>query len=140
MPMETIAELEHLKVEQWLTTGQLINCLPVGEVAVSRGVNPFYLTHKLGGFLLYHDMESLNSQSQSGQYLPLTHNLAFEQWRILPKFVTFAEATKAFNQGKTIWCEYKGKREWYSFVLCHEKKEASPSWGEIRFGKWSIDI
>jgi hypothetical protein len=135
MPMETIAELEHLKPSELLTTGQMIDLLKVGEVAevVSGGVNK--------GYKLYiNERGDFVSIGDNTTCAVMNKGCINAKWRILPRFVSFEEARKAFDQGKTIWCEYRGKKEWYSGVLCHEQKEASPSWGEIRFGKWSIDI
>jgi hypothetical protein len=121
-----------------LTTGQMIDKLEVGEIAEgSFGDFMLYVTKvKSGCFYQCSDGTGDKFDKPFTVFAGVTE----VKWGIIPKFVTFEEAMNAFSKGKTIWCEYKGKKVWYSGVFCHEKKEASPSFGEIRFGKWSIDL
>lgn len=118
-----------------LTTGQMIDKLEQGLVAECINAPTTYEKSKQIMINSNAELEYLD-----GADFKITRFIRSKaQWRILPRYVEFEVAMKAFVDGKKIWCEYEGKKDWYSSVLCHEAREASPSFGEIRFGKWSIE-
>jgi hypothetical protein len=135
MPMETIEPIKFDKSE-WLTIGQMIDLLQLDQVAECEN-KEFYVRANERTMSVFVGLEAL--ESGNGKMFQLTPLFRSLKWRILPKFVSFDEALIAFSKGKKIWCEYQGNRDWFSKDLCHEQREVAPSFGEMRFGKWTIE-
>jgi hypothetical protein len=114
MKMETIRELEHLKQTVWLTTGQMIDQLKVGEIAVSED-GDIKLQYKN-----YFGLDTLHrekvSTGRSGSYTIHLSNLE-RKWRIIPKFVTFENAMQALKEGEIPTFLIAGKKIGLSDLL-----------------------
>jgi hypothetical protein len=75
---------------EWITTGKLIDRLQPGEVAEDEmGLR----VEKKNDGLVY---------KVNGQKVILTDEFMSKKWRILPQYVTFSEAMKAHEEGKTV--------------------------------------
>jgi hypothetical protein len=86
-------------MSEWLTTGEMIDRLKVGEVAVNQ--DGWKVTFGRKGDLLYfHESQEPDEENK------FTMSLIFlkkDRWRILPHYVSFEEAMKALMNGKTVW-------------------------------------
>lgn len=117
---------------EWLTTGQMIDRLKVGQEAKSNNRYDLHIIKTSQG------IEHVNTCD--GKYLRM--NIPSPEtllWRIQPVQVTLEEAMKALDEGKKIWCEYNGKKDWFSKVLDFSQREVAPSFDEILYGKWTIE-
>lgn len=122
-------------ITKWLTTGEMIDRLKVGEVAV-KSVGDICVTRV--------HLDLFKFCTRDGDYkgfseVTINSQTLKSKWRILPKYVTFREAMQAFANGKKIWCEYNGEKGWFSKVLDWQEREAAPSFNEILYGKWTIE-
>jgi hypothetical protein len=97
--METIAELEHLKPVELLTTGQVIDRLKVGEFAeIVETPSPFVVGYRIYFDGTYYWWEDKSAKDR----FYLNHLSVKLKWKIIPKtlgFVTFEEAMKAVKEG-----------------------------------------
>jgi hypothetical protein len=125
-------------MSEWLTTGEMIDRLKVGEVA--EGVDSLgkeYCVTKTE-----YGMSFCSSTGDTRGYLEFTlnKNILGARWRIFPKYVSFEEAKEAFKQGKTICCHLEKEVCRYSpdSVDIYSQADA-PSWYEILEGKWTIE-
>jgi hypothetical protein len=91
-------------MSEWLTTGEMIDRLKVGEVAESKSmswrgviVNSKRVI-KDNGVIRFED---------SDEILSLNAQIMDSQWRILPKYVSFEKAYEAGKQGKVVNFHYK---------------------------------
>jgi pyruvate-formate lyase len=80
-----------------LTTGQMIDQLKVGEVAV--GKNGFYEGYKVKK-TDYHEIVPVKKETNN--FLVMNTFTSTTKWSILPKYVTFEEAIEAMKEGKTV--------------------------------------
>jgi hypothetical protein len=135
-------------MSEWLTTGQMIDRLKVGEVAESKSmswrgviVNSKRVI-KDNGVIRFED---------SDEILSLNAQIMDSQWSILPKYVSFEEAKVAYENGKIIGLHndnservtyfkkvnnehlYSFNKENWSFSF------VSLTWREILEGKWTIE-
>jgi hypothetical protein len=136
MTMETIQELEHLKPKEWLTTGQMIDRLKVGEIAESKAWETWVIR-------VEHAICECDEKGKPISRLKVDNQILDTTWRILPKFVIFEEATQAYKNGKTITCYYPSvidlKECSQSFSLDVTNHAGDLSFHMIVNGKWSID-
>jgi hypothetical protein len=90
-------------MSEWLTTGEMIDRLKVGEVAVNQ--DGWKVTFGRKGDLLYfHESQEPDEENK------FTMSLMFlkkDRWRILPRYVSFEEAYEAGKQGKVINFHYE---------------------------------
>lgn len=84
---------------EWLTTGEMIDRLKVGEVAVSADEG--FKVRNEGGHFMY-SVDEINGTC-SGDYFRITCVTNRLKWRILPNYVTFEEAMKAHKNNKTVY-------------------------------------
>jgi hypothetical protein len=87
-------------MSEWLTTGEMIDRLKVGEVA--EGVDSLgkeYCVTKTE-----YGMSFCSSTGDTRGYLEFTlnKNILGARWRILPRYVSFEEAMKALKEGKKV--------------------------------------
>lgn len=80
-------------MSEWLTTGQMIDKLEVGEIA--EGSTHWEVKRLPDGRIV---------ELNSGDTFGLDVSFLNEQWRILPNFVSFEEAMKALKEGKPVYC------------------------------------
>jgi len=115
-------------MSELLTTGQMIDRLKPGEVAESKNRKAYYdsncqliVESKLTG-------EKEPFTIWSGDKSPI--------WRILPKYVSFEEAMKAYAEGKTIRSYYNGESKTYNI---NDFDVLTINVERIRNGKWTIE-
>jgi len=83
-----------------LTTGEMIDTLQVGEVAV--GVDGYYQETRLR-MTDHHEIVYVIGKSSSAKYFFELNAFSHKaKWRILPRYVSLNEAMEAFYEGKTI--------------------------------------
>lgn len=110
-------------MSEWLTTGQMIDRLKVGEeaethpddiyVRVKRFEDGIYRMYVVGG-------ESTGIVEGDEGALRLYDVYINLRWRILPRYVSFEEAIKAYRDGKTIVLHLADKKYKYSKSLVEE--------------------
>jgi hypothetical protein len=86
---------EGKQMTEWLTTGQMIDRLKVGEVAESE--NGLFQLAKS-------DMGGIGESEKPGDNIVLNGVYMNQKWHILPKYVSFEEAMKALKEGQTVYC------------------------------------
>jgi hypothetical protein len=132
-------------MSEWLTTGQMIDRLKVGEVAVpnNREYLPVKRTEK--GFI-WVDPKTHEQSKIHQDYFRIDRYTLDIKWSIIPKYVTFSEAMKALMNGKTVWVWVSDKKEAGYYI----DKENGKLWAIVRnctvpveniyFGdKWTIE-
>ncbi|MFS0643866.1 hypothetical protein [Siminovitchia sp. 179-K 8D1 HS] len=119
---------------EWLTTGEMIDKLQVGEVAESS--NHDKVTKSKDGGICF---------TSSGMNLILNTHFTNLRWRILPNFVSFEEAMKAIVKGKKVKFHIdNGKNfEIDHFSVGVMRIDATPlgkfSLQTLYNGKWAIE-
>ncbi|MED4978257.1 hypothetical protein P9726_00620 [Geobacillus stearothermophilus] len=110
-------------MSEWLTTGEMIDRLKVGEVAEGvDGLGKEYCVTKTE-----YGMSFCSSTGDTRGYLEFTlnKNILGAKWRILPRYVTFDQAMKALAEGKTVWAWVDGEKR-----LCYWiDQESGKLWG-----------
>lgn len=126
-------------MKEWLTTGQMIDRLKVGEVAVcSLDVNDLAVKKT-------HDGRIVHTESSKGHLV-----LSFDtnnKWRILPKYVSFKEAMKAVEEGKKAYWHYEDAKFFISKAtmfdtivdVCDDSGLSIPTIKEFFEGEWTIE-
>jgi hypothetical protein len=137
-------------MSEFLTTGQMIDRLKIGEVAVPN--NKEYLAVKRieDGFI-WVDRNTHEQSKIHQDYFRIDRYTLDIKWSILPKYVSFEEAKVAYENGKiiglhndnsekVIWFKKVNNKHLYSF-----NKEnwsfsfVSLTWRDILEGKWTIE-
>jgi hypothetical protein len=118
-------------MSEWLTTGQMIDRLKVGEVAEARPwdgmpIGKIRVTKTYDGAICFENSNDCLSLNQLNTSL---------QWRILPRYVSFEEAMKAFKEGKRVALYISGYKE--TFRLNEELD--SLTLRDLIEGKWTIE-
>lgn len=124
---------------EWLTTGQMIDRLRVGEVAEDK-FGKYTAEFEKGNIQIYLVTETFGTIEKRRYGDALSRNILGLEWWILPKYVSFEEAMKALREGKGVRCEFKddvGTDRVQELHMLHGgylplHVEA------IRDGKWSI--
>lgn len=131
-------------MSNWLTTGQMIDQLKVGEVAeleedkcIPTKFGPSYrhLTKLEDG-----DIKWCKSDGSIPSSTPLQihgHVITWK-WRILPKFVSFDEAIKAYENGLLIESYLGNSEEPWAGYSKKATMEQTITFKEILEGKWLI--
>ena len=122
-----------------LSTGEMIDSLKRGEVAecveVPHGQSLLGEQLEYNGLTLCYKGSEMEFQVNN-----FTKKM---KWRILPQYVTFEEAKKAYEEGKTIKCEYPGKFDGVIYCETFNKREPEDvealSMYMITEGKWSVE-
>lgn len=87
---------------EWLTTGQMIDRLRVGEVAIGYIHDYETYVKKLKTGNIAHVEENGEVIKGPMRYLTLSSGFGKIRWKIKPSYVSFEEAMKALKTGKTI--------------------------------------
>jgi len=106
-------------MNEWLTTGEMIDRLKVGETALcvsgdNQGAKVEYL------FWPTEDDTVLsvhNSKTKKTKMFVIKEYLQNSKWRIISKYVSFEEAMKAFAHGKKIRCELLNQEEVFQYQM-----------------------
>jgi hypothetical protein len=89
-------------MSEWLTTGQMIDRLKVGEVAIPDDEKYLAVKRGMGGFI-WVNRHTFEKSEIHKDYFRIDRYTVGLKWRILPKYVSFEEAMKALMNGKTVW-------------------------------------
>ncbi|UYL93804.1 hypothetical protein NIIg97_gp63 [Geobacillus phage vB_GthS_NIIg9.7] len=134
-------------MSEWLTTGEMIDRLKVGEVAECVNEN-YKVMFKATEGLVYVDDDGKTKKKLGldGRFIIANSVLKNQlRWRILPRYVSFEEAMKALMNGKTVWLWQGDEKAGY-----YIDKESGKLWAivgdstapvnRIWFGdKWTIE-
>ncbi|AKM19815.1 hypothetical protein GARCT_02564 [Geobacillus sp. 12AMOR1] len=117
-------------MSEWLTTWEMLSRLKDGEIAVSDDEKV-----RVGKFgeTIYYQVD------RYGNYLcqiTLTSSFVDRRWRILPRYVSFEEAMKAYAEGKTIRSYCNGESKTYNI---NDFDVLTINVERIRSGKWTIE-
>lgn len=92
---------------EWLTTGQMIDKLEVGQMAENQ-----YEDNVMSKRYVYRTENGIVYCSRKGVYLSeitlsscSIDEFLKSSWRLLPKYVSFEEAVTALKEGKTVYYE-----------------------------------
>ncbi|WP_121605334.1 hypothetical protein [Virgibacillus sp. Bac332] len=91
-------------MSKWLTTGEMIDQLKVGEVAETNEQAGLRVKYTKECGLIYvneHEVIDLDN-GKEGRVFITSDYIKNMKWRILPNYVSFEEAMKAGKEGKTI--------------------------------------
>jgi hypothetical protein len=120
---------------EWLTTGQVIDRLKVGEKAETVEFPPICINMK-NDYVTYNGSCFVWS---NGDQLMINDLTKYIKWNILPNYVSFEEAMKAVREGKAVYLHAKDGE-----VVARLKKEFFLSFGnwqlgEFLEGNWTIE-
>ena len=125
-------------MSEWLTTGEMIDRLKVGEVAECVNEN-YKVMFKATEGLVYVDDDGKTKKKLGldGKFIIANSVLKNQlRWRILPRYVSFEEAMKAYAEGKTIRSYYNGESKTYNI---NDFDVLTINVERIRNGKWTIE-
>lgn len=88
-------------MSEWLTTGQMIDRLRVGEVAEDK-FGKYTAEFEKGNIQIYLVTETFGTIEKRRYGDALSRNILGLEWWILPKYVSFEEAMKAVKDGYTV--------------------------------------
>jgi hypothetical protein len=131
-------------MSEWLTTGQMIDRLKVGEVAIPDDEKYLAVKRTKDGFI-WVDRDTHEQSKIHQDYFKIHCYTIRLKWRILPRYVSFEEAMKALMNGKTVWLWQGDEKVGY-----YIDKESGKLWAiagdctapveKIYFGeKWTIE-
>lgn len=129
-------------MSEWITTGQLIDTLKVGEVAeVDKKTTPYSV------FIECYVVKTNDSISwcegkdgtKIGSPLALGGGALEYKWRILPQYVTFEEAMKALREDKKVKVIYPNGEHDYIYSKHRNIDSLDATWNEFLEGKWTIE-
>lgn len=113
---------------EWLTTGQMIEKLKVGQVAESHSQGYIRVIKNEDGSITHDDV---------GGNLVIGSGVADLDWRIVPKYVSFVNAMKAVEEGKTaVLHGHYGAKTYFNQDGLGFKAEYL--FGDLLNGKWTI--
>lgn len=123
-------------MSEWLTTGEMIDRLKVGEVAECIDANEFFskanqVTKAESGGLVWVD-EFLRSR------VYLASAVINAKWRILPKYVSFEGAISAMKEGKKVTFHDGDKKTTIGEGGSMDWTRRF-SWRKLINGKWTIE-
>ncbi|WJQ02882.1 hypothetical protein QT236_14485 [Geobacillus stearothermophilus] len=130
-------------MSEWLTTGEMIDRLKVGEVA--EGVDSLgkeYCVTKTE-----YGMSFCSSTGDTRGYLEFTlnKNILGARWRILYRFVSFEEAMKALKEGKSVAFHAENANrpitfdESYPLTGFYDDHDLFIDFSDLLEGKWTIE-
>ena len=122
-------------MSEWLTTGQMIDRLKIGEKAEPV---EFPLKGNYQKDYVVNNGNQFNWERTNGG-LVINDFINAIKWRILPNYVSFDEAMRALEEGKTV--RFVDKDFGSSLYQFNSPVQglSSHSWGEMIQGKWTIE-
>lgn len=101
---------------KWLTTGEMIDRLRVGEVAVCESGKLFaeQNSHEIEFYL---KVESFGTTEKRRYRSAFDNFVLSKKWRILPKYVSFEEAMKALWNKETVRYEIDEPNELFEYKI-----------------------
>ncbi|WP_337970230.1 hypothetical protein [Virgibacillus salexigens] len=134
-------------MSEWLTTGEMIDKLKIGEVAelkntYVKGIEDIAYNAVIRddeGFKWYR----IDRDKKDSECFEINDVVINWEWRILPNYVSFEEAMKALREGKTVYCHreyvfrFKLDKE-EAFLECDRKE--GKGWAAVHSDINAIDI
>ena len=121
-----------------LTTGEMIDTLKVGEVAV--GVDGYYQETKLRMTDHHEIVYAIGKSSSANNFFELNAFSHKAKWRILPHYVSFDEAMEALKEGKPVALHRYSMpektifRHWYKLETRNDL-----TFSDLFNGNWTIE-
>ena len=132
-------------MSEWLTTGEMIDRLKVGEVAIPDDEKYLAVKRGIGGFI-WVNRHTFEKSEIHKDYFRIDRYTVGLKWRILPKYVSFDEAMKALMNGKTVWLWQDDEKETGYYIDKESRKlwvivgDSTAPVNRIWFGdKWTIE-
>jgi hypothetical protein len=127
---------EECSMSEWLTAGEMIDKLKIGEIAESKNFKAYFDKN----FQLVSESKNTGVVTEFTIWSG-TRNQKI--WRIAPKYVTFGEAMIAHVKKATVTYHHDEELK-YKFTPCqygHFKQLGSDgiSLGELINGNWTVD-
>lgn len=128
-------------MSEWLTTGQLIDKLKIGEVAVPD--NKLYLPVKrVAEGIIWVNPKTYEQSEVHQDFFRVTGSTMSIRWKIIPRYVDFYTAMRAYEKGKDIVYHHSEDKT-YTFTnglhsIFYRLFEDSISLHELIRGKWTI--
>lgn len=126
-------------MSEWITFGQMIDKLKVGEVAENEYGNQ-YAKSTMGGIGPIKDPE---------ENIFVNGTLVKSKWRILPKYVSFEEAMAVVKSktNKSVFWHYEGQKIHVSkytmfdtiMAVVEDEDLSIPRFDDLFIEKWSIE-
>ena len=122
-----------------LTTGEMIDTLQVGEVAV--GVDGYYQETKLRMTDHHEIVYARGKSSSANNFFELNAFSHKAEWRILPRYVSFDEAMGALKEGKTViyYINNRSRIAIDDYVMVDIFGESGVTFKEMILGNWTIE-
>ncbi|MGK4040823.1 hypothetical protein AB0Y20_00880 [Heyndrickxia oleronia] len=119
-----------------LTTGQMIDQLKIGEVAEDE--NGWCVAFDEERVLRFYS--SRDEIDGKGTKYWISNEDTNAKWRIIPKFVSFEKAIRAFKEGKLIksWTDNDYEIHYGEYLL-NNLTEETITFNEILNAKWTIE-
>lgn len=120
-------------MSEWLTTGQMIDQLKVGERAECKAWET-WVTRTNSGFWESDSMGCLKNR------LKIDNEVLETTWRIIPQYVSFEEAMKALQEGKIVNVFMDGKKYRFKAENPYILEELGGySFKNLFEAKWTVD-
>jgi hypothetical protein len=123
-------------MKEWLTTGQMIDRLKVGEVAKNQSYEGCIKRTEAG-------LIECNDEHEPVKPLKIDNEILESMWIILPKYVSFEEAMKALKEGKKVYFHRNGEvihfhnKPKFRSVATLENSDLTLQ--DLIEGKWTIE-
>jgi hypothetical protein len=137
-------------MSELLTTGQMIDRLKIGEVAIPNQKEYLAVKRIEDGFI-WVDRNTHEQSKIHQDYFRIDRYTVDIKWSIIPKYVTFSEAMKAIEEGKNVICYFRDEKIkiessngkvssiTYKSGACESGGGASIPFAWIHAGKWTIE-
>jgi hypothetical protein len=121
--------IRRIHMSEWLTTGQMLDVLRVGEIAEGS-------THWEVRKLDDGSVVELNS----GNQFKLDIGFLNESWRIIPKYVSFEDAMKALEAGKKVsFYDHQWQTTFDKYDYLENKQLGGYAFKDLFQGTWVIE-
>ncbi len=135
-------------MSELLTTGEMIDRLKVGEIAKKEN-SDMHVTRESASVFSYCGEDGDTSGFSIVGLNGVIH-IDDAKWRILPNYVSFAEAMKAIEEGKDVHCQYNDEaitiKSYDNRIgsICFDRHCESGGGAAIKIawivaGKWTIE-
>jgi hypothetical protein len=130
-------------MSEWLTTGEMIDRLKVGEVAIPDQKEYLAVKRTKDGFI-WVDRNTYEQSKIHRDYFKINCYTVELKWRIIPRYVSFEEAMKALKLGKKVRFHVREGKSIPFTSQCYLENiysvhGCSLSWECLLEGKWTIE-
>ncbi|WP_141554326.1 hypothetical protein [Virgibacillus ndiopensis] len=122
-------------MSEWLTTGQMIDKLKVGEVAKRK--NSDLHIKKVTSSI--HKFCTEDGDVSGFREVTLDGMIVGHKWTILPNYVSFEDAMKALKEGKKVKVIYPNGEHDHIYGKQSGVLLTGTIWDELFEGKWTVE-